>query len=407
MQGGETYDLSIIGGGILGTAVAQLASAAGWRVFCVRMGDEDRPRADTLRNQGWLQSGLLYPRLEFDSADDFEALGSRTFFAGRQLQKACGLESGMAGGIVATSDPKRAEELRFKADLLRMSPTEFRELACDEARSLLGGYFGADTSYFRIPDTPFDGAAVLDHMRRSAECNGTRFWVSPVPVTVEPSGSCTRIRFDRFEVLSPITLVASGSGSVALLEQLGHRLDCVVRRTPLLVSKAECFLPAPIYVDLDRGFSAVRHRCNQDEVATVVGTRARTQPISPTRPDDRLVSESEKEAMERCLHPLLQSGLRPWRVTVGEELIPQGGKLTQYEPWIEEYENVVFASPGRATVGQLAAVEVMARLNRLRNARQPAWKASKPASQWELTPWDGPIRMHFRQPYSFDDLENQ
>ena len=78
-------DFVIVGGGILGTAVAALASQSGYRVLVLRLGDGGIPRADTLRNQGWLQSGLLYSMRDFSDEAEYRALALRTFFGGREM----------------------------------------------------------------------------------------------------------------------------------------------------------------------------------------------------------------------------------------------------------------------------------------------------------------------------------
>jgi glycine/D-amino acid oxidase-like deaminating enzyme len=68
----KLVDFAIVGGGLLGTAVAALASAAGFGVLVIRLRDHIIPRADTLRNQGWLQSGIMYPIDQFGGRANYE-----------------------------------------------------------------------------------------------------------------------------------------------------------------------------------------------------------------------------------------------------------------------------------------------------------------------------------------------
>ena len=343
----------------------------------------------------------MYPRRDFRGDEGYAAFAMQTYFAGRHLLRSYGLECSGRAGIVAVSSRDRAEELRHKASLLRLSAEEFRELGRAEATFNLGHFHDDGCSYFTIPDAPFDGAMVLGQMRQQAVEHGTKFVEVSEPVVLEPAGSATRVRFDRTDILSSLTFVAAGSGSVPLLAQLGHDLDCNIRRTPLLVTHSRCFLPASIYIDLDRGFSAVRHPCGTEGMATVIGTRAKTEPVRAGPPDKRTVSDTEREELLSCLHPKMSDELGDWRVTAGEELIPGAKPLTQYEPWIEDFGNVVFGSPGRATVSMLAAVDVFARLR----PKKPGRSAKARLIRDGLAGWTGPIRMHFTPDYNFDDSE--
>jgi len=59
-------EVLIIGGGVMGLSLARRYGAMGsererpYQVLCLRMSDKDVPKAETLRNQGWLQSGARY-----------------------------------------------------------------------------------------------------------------------------------------------------------------------------------------------------------------------------------------------------------------------------------------------------------------------------------------------------------
>jgi glycine/D-amino acid oxidase-like deaminating enzyme len=88
---GRTIDLDfvVVGGGILGTAVAALASQADYRVLVLRLNDSGIPRADTLRNQGWLQSGLLYRLEDFSDEAQYRNVAETTYFGGREMLRDC------------------------------------------------------------------------------------------------------------------------------------------------------------------------------------------------------------------------------------------------------------------------------------------------------------------------------
>src|SRR5262249_8869769 len=87
----ETCDISVIGGGILGLAVAALAAKANYHVVLFRLSNQGKPRADTLRNQGWLQSGLMYVgRLGADRRRG-RLLANRMYYNGLLMLDALGL----------------------------------------------------------------------------------------------------------------------------------------------------------------------------------------------------------------------------------------------------------------------------------------------------------------------------
>ncbi len=49
-------EILVIGGGIMGLWLTWRYTQRGYRVLCLRLNDHERPLAETLRNQGWLQS---------------------------------------------------------------------------------------------------------------------------------------------------------------------------------------------------------------------------------------------------------------------------------------------------------------------------------------------------------------
>ena len=284
----SNFDFTVVGGGILGTAVAALASAAGYGVLVLRMSDKGVPRADTLRNQGWLQSGVMYHVEGFRSEADYAEFATRTFFAGRTMLSDCGLPLSSSPGLICVQREDRVADLVRKVALLKFGRDEFRRLELDEVDNRLQEFADPKSAYFSIPDTPFDEAGVLTHLRRSAVRDGAEFIELTEPVTLERRGDLIRIHCGGNTLNSPVTLITAGAGSFALVGQLGLALQGELRRTPLLVSSNDGAIPSPIFIDLDRGFSAVHHPCDGlSHGATVIGTKARMQPAPFVLPDDR------------------------------------------------------------------------------------------------------------------------
>jgi glycine/D-amino acid oxidase-like deaminating enzyme len=398
------FDFTVVGGGILGTAVAALASTAGYGVLVLRMGDERVPRADTLRNQGWLQSGVMYHVGDFRSEADYAEFATKTFFAGREMLTDCGLPLSSSRGLVCVRRAERIDDLVRKSALLKFGQDEFRRLESDEVADRLREFADPKTTYFCIPDAPFDEAGVLTHLRKSAEGAGAEFLEVAAPVTLEPRGDLIRVRWDGNTLESPVTLITAGAGSFDLVRQLGQALSGELRRTPLLVSSNDCPMPSPIFVDLDRGFSAVHHLCDGlTHGATVVGTKARLQPADFALPDDRRIPASEQQQLKDCLPPVLAERLLPGRFTAGYEVIPATSKaLTAFEPWIEDLGSAIFASPGRATMALAAARMTLARiLGKIRERRGKRFDYDSSGH----ARWDAEINMHYTPRYTFDDAE--
>jgi hypothetical protein len=347
----------------------------------------------------------MYPIKRFGSEARYREFANRTYFAGREMLTDCGVKPKGASGIIAVKDAGRIEDLHRKAGLLSLSQDEFRQMEPDEATSIIGELAEKDASYFIIPDSPFDEAGVMTSLRAQALTHGTEFIEVSAPVKIERRRSGVRILFEGEALDVPATLVAAGSGSFELMKQAGYELNGVLRRTPLLVSGEQAGLPSPVYVDLERGFSAVSHQCEgMCHGVVVVGTRATFEPAPRIVPDDRIIPACECKDFEACLPPALAAKLYPGRYTAGYEVIPstETGK-TIYEPWIEDMGDIVFASPGRATVALEAARETLARL--IPKMTSGAAKTQLPLRRFSA--WSNPITMHFTPTYSFDDAEKQ
>src|SRR5690348_13621920 len=104
-------DFVVVGAGILGTTTAALASSMGYRVLVLRLHDLAVPRADTLRNQGWLQSGVFYRITDFPSEKDYRVLALKTYFGGRRMVEECGMAPSTDRGVVRVRSAERREDL--------------------------------------------------------------------------------------------------------------------------------------------------------------------------------------------------------------------------------------------------------------------------------------------------------
>jgi glycine/D-amino acid oxidase-like deaminating enzyme len=397
---GDNFSFVIVGGGILGCAVASLASAAGYRPLVLRLSDTHAPRADTLRNQGWLQSGVMYPIARFADEKAYVAYANRTFFAGREMLENCGLQVPEPSGIVGVDRGPRLSDLLRKRELLRISEHEFARIHDDDAEKMLGRYYEAGLTYFLVPDAPFDEAAILSRYRGDAIVEGAVFVEVTAPVRLSIRDGRGVVSFDGQEVESATVVVAAGAGSFELMRQCGAPLPGSLHRTPLLVGDAPQDMRGAILVDLARGFSVVRHD-QADGPMLVMGTRHKTR--SAPDPVERAVTALDRDEFAKALPSSFQTMLEAGRFTAGYEVIPDTETLvTPYEPWIREHGPIVFGSPGRATVGAMAAKLVLAKV--IARGRADRRRTST-IDLSACNGWERPISMHFNRDYSFNDAK--
>src|ERR1700722_15588916 len=138
-------DLLVVGGGILGLFLAWLAREEGLHVFVARLSDAQVPHADTLRNQGWLQSGLRYLGRP---PDDPHAFGRRMRAAGRDLHEKLAFPHPTGHGILRTVDEADANEFEGRARARGLTVTR---LADQDARAELGPLFEPGSPYLATP----------------------------------------------------------------------------------------------------------------------------------------------------------------------------------------------------------------------------------------------------------------
>ncbi len=397
------FGFVIVGGGILGSALAALAAGAGMEPLVLRRPDATSPNADTLRNQGWLQSGIMYPISHFADENAYRAFADKTFFAGRELLAMCGLPVPEGGGLLGVSGEFHLAQLARKRELLRLSDHDFAQLEAAEAKRVMGRYYEDGSTYFRIPDGPFNEAVVLGHFRDEAIEHGALFVEVDEPVRLERSADAVKVLFDDSrEIISPTVVVTAGVGSFGLMKQCGVTLNGELQRTPLVVGDAPSDMPASIVVDLGRGFSAVRHdRGDAMTAAVVMGTRTKSRHDGPPK---RIIPFADQREFSTSVPPAFQASMSGGRYTAGYEVIPRrGAGVSAYEPWIEADGPVIFASPGRATVTGLAAQDLFGAVRR-------RWKSERhgrtsPIDISNCSAWRCQIAMHYMPYYSYNDAE--
>lgn len=398
------FSFVIVGGGILGSALAALAVSNGFEPLVIRRPDTISPHADTLRNQGWLQSGIMYPISHFADESAYRVFADRTFFAGRDLLKMCRLPVSESGGLLGVSGAHHLEQLARKRALLKFSENEFHQLAMHDAKMIMGEHYEPDTAYYRIPDGPFDEAAVVAHFRDSATLKDQAVFLEVDDgVRLQQGAESVKVLFgDGYEIESPTVVVTAGVGSFELMAQCGVALNGNLQRTPLAVGDAPFDMPAPIMVDLGRGFSAVRHhRGNALAAAVVMGTRAKDR---HDWPPERTVPLKAQAEFANGVPPAFQASMMGARYTAGYEVMPAPETgINAYQPWLQPAGPLIFASPGRATVSFLAAEDLMTLVHR--RLKQVGYGRTSRVDISDCSAWDCPIAMHYMPNYTYDDAE--
>lgn len=403
----QNCDVAVIGGGILGLAIAALTARRGYRVSVFRMSDHGRPRADTLRNQGWLQSGLMYVGHFDGDRRRGRALAAQMHAAGLRMLRDLDLPTpdGSEFGLFRLRDDADAERLEADARELRLKGV--RRLEAELVRDRLGPVF-EDGIFYAIPDVPFPEATVLNRLRRFAVEQGTNFIQVEAPIRLirnENSESGVCVQYQNSTVLSRITIAAAGAGNFELLRSLEIPPRMNLQQTPLLVVNNCLSITAPIFADRPRGFSFVRHLPEGEALphgALVIGTKVdRIVPFA--LPDERTIDQEDINRFASHLPPVLRDYIKKGRFTAGYEVIPHATERKYVEPWVEwvpEFPGLLLAMPGRATMGMFVARQVLDELERRLGQPQRSVSQREGAGRW-----DDNIFMHFHPHYEFNDWQ--
>lgn len=379
--------LVVVGGGILGSIVGHLAAIAGFETVVYRVGDALRPEADSLRNHGWLQSGLLY-------AGDRHEVAARMRWSGRRMLRKYGLAPPTARGIFRVANEAAADALLADARSIRLQG-QVERLSESENRRILGPFHLPGRPCFSVPDAPFNQAQLLQEVRREGAKDGARYRDVKEPVSLKPVGTGRFILCTPDGELQPdATVVAAGCATSSLLLPLGIRAPLAVYRSPLLNMRADALLQeTPLFVDRSTALSAVRHESTSwGGNVLVVGDRTRSL-MPPAEPMIRKITRAEEESLLLLLPPDIRPTRDVCRGTAGfkTEGFNDDGE-SSIEPWIfapPEWPSLLAAVPGKATMSLATAEAVIRRVTTL----EPGLPLPTLDSSWH-----DPVRMHFDYP---------
>jgi glycine/D-amino acid oxidase-like deaminating enzyme len=384
----------IVGLGGLALAIAHQCATAGFDTTVIGQRDRGGLVADTQRNHGWKQSGLLYEATE-------EAHVRAMQRSGDSLLSEAGLPNPTLRGVFAIPRTNDARDhligIASRLHLLdRIEP-----LKQGDARRTIGELFRPDRHYFWVPDTSFDAAKLLTQLRQLLIKRGVDFRVVEEPVRLDVSRGVPTIIAEGVELRFDVTVLAAGAGLPDLLRGLIPDGELSVWRSALLViedSRDRSAFDAALFVDRVTDLAVVRHSNR-----LVVGSRHRRK-VNPCKP--RVVTAEEQEEVLSVLPPRMRRQASKGRWTAGHktEHVDAAGNPS-VKPWMVGPAKLgvpgLFAAlPGKLTLAWHAANEVVASILegglQLTHAR-PATVGSD---------WTDQIDTHFSPRYDhMDDAE--
>ncbi len=397
----------------MGLAIAAVCADRGYHVCLFRMKDSGRPRADTLRNQGWLQSGLMYvghygpqndPRREMG-----RTLATRMRIGGLAMLRQLGIPFPDENqfGVFRLADEEQLGKVLDDARSLRLN--NVARLSNSQASALLGPVFAENSIYCSVPDLPFPEADVVRALRDWAIRERTEMYQVDAPIGLvasKKSDSGVIIEWDGNQMASKVTITAAGAGNCELLRGLGLDSMMELQQTPLLVVHDTLSISAPIFNDRVLGFSFVRHAehpANLPKGALVIATRS--QRIVPfAMPEDRRLEQRDIDVFARHIPAAFSPYMDAGRFTAGFEVLPRAELdrpyVAPWTHWCPEFPALMHAMPGRATLGLTVARDVL---------DQVVTRIGGPTGQrnnhFGSDRWHDDIHMHFHQQYDFNDWE--
>lgn len=385
--------VAVVGGGILGLLVAERLQAQELNVTLIRMPDTAAgPSADTQRNHGWKQSGLLY-------RDSTGAHVLQMQTSGDLLLAHTGVDQPSSEGLflLPSDATKEAQDLLDAAGRLGLA-SRVRELDPVSAARRSGKFHLEGRTAFTVPDAPFDEALVLKRLRRMASRGGVALKTVGTSVTLARSRDRARVvdpdfRLHDFDAI----VLAAGAGTPRLLQEVDLESCFAVYQSALLVipDDRDPVIRADLLADLETGLAVVRHGD-----AVVVGGRFRRRIDDPSAP--RFVTAAEQEEILDLLPPAVNDHCRRGRWTSGykTEHVEEDG-TSSIAPWLQGpqdhgIDNLWVAVPGKATLAWLTADRL---IGDIMETLTPGTEAASPTHDLG-TPWGDEIFMHYSSHYS-------
>ncbi|HEX3129877.1 MAG TPA: FAD-dependent oxidoreductase [Thermoanaerobaculia bacterium] len=451
-------EVLVIGGGIMGLWLTWRYSWLGYHVLCLRLRDEERPCAETLRNQGWLQSGGRYFRslsisvnsiksrltqkdlspserdqlkAKLKKDEELRASAVDMHYSAQEIRQEFGIsladDSGLRGVMRLRENETWTEDLLNGHVDGKLSIAELgaESLDSDQAKQRLGQLFDPEGTYLSTSERAFEEDVLLEVLRtRALSTKRARIRVLRDPAVLE-WGDADHLNAvcncEEGQVLADRVFLAAGAGTPCLLADLGLQIALKVQRTPLLVGRVPDALGSLVLEERFRSYSLVSHHTPNGLVGVVgVGAQNSDEPMDEELSDAQLARSEiygassrrvSKEVGDRARSRVRDVFLTTPRITAGYEPALENEADWSHYLHVPSGTNVVVVLPGRATFAPKAAALCEGYdLNgswptpplALKNPSQSFTWNWLPGSDWIETP-----RMHHHSNYDhMDEVED-
>jgi len=238
-------DVAIVGGGVIGCAVAWRLGQAGLRVVVVERGGVGREASHAA-------GGMLAPLAEADRADDFFRLAtaSRALYPGfaAELRGATGVdvEYRAEGTLFLSLSAEDDEELDRRWQWQRAAGLNVKRLGADCARRLEPLLSEGLRWALKFPDDhQVDNRRLMAALSAAARQAGAAFWTeTEARALILEGGRAAGLATTRGELRAPRVVVAAGSWS-SWLGVVGGRLPAGFEIEPVRGQMVALEMPAP------------------------------------------------------------------------------------------------------------------------------------------------------------------
>jgi hypothetical protein len=281
-----------------------------------------------------------------------------------------------------------------------------------EVKGLLGTFYRPGEPCFWVPDTPFPEATIISAARDRARDRGAALYDLEYPVSLvdEPSASGgLLVKVDEAVVESPIVVVAAGSGSPVLLDQLNLRHPLRVFQSPLCVvdRPPAMTLNVPLFCDCATGITVAYHDGSMfpPDGRLVIGNGHRRPLDNSLISCDRKIDDHDAASIADLLPGISLFELKQMkaRFTAGRKTEPyHSGMHRSIEPWcqsFDEYPGLIAAVPVKATMALVTADTVMERIGAMSLKSSDGVPGKCVSSLSHLSTWEDTVHMHHESYY--------
>ncbi len=211
------FDVAIIGGGVIGCAIAWRLGQAGLRVVVIERGEVGREAS-------WAAGGMLAPLAEADQADAFFelAVASRAMYAefAHELRAATGIdiEYRTEGTLYLAFTDEDEEELEHRWQWQCAAGLNVKKLNADCVRKLEPTLNPTLRWALKFPDDhQVNNRRLMTALEAAARKAGVEFWTSTEATALEISNArISGVETTRRNITTDIVIIAAGGWSSLL-----------------------------------------------------------------------------------------------------------------------------------------------------------------------------------------------